>query len=73
MKKAFRPGGKLVDASEPGGEQNALSMLFEGAVGRFRNPTAHRHVEIDSPEEAYEMLAFASHLMRIVMDRSATK
>lgn len=73
MKKAFRSGGKLVDASEPRGEQEALSMLFEGAVGRFRNPAAHRHVEVDSPEETFEMLAFASHLMRIVMDRAAPK
>jgi uncharacterized protein (TIGR02391 family) len=72
MKKAFRSGGKLADPNEPGGEQNALAALFEGAVGRFRNPSAHRHMEIDSPEEAFEMLAFASHLMRIVEDRTKT-
>lgn len=71
MKKAFMPSGKLADASEVAGEQVALANLFVGAVGRFRNPTAHRHVEIQSPEETYEMLAFASHLIRIVLDRSA--
>lgn len=70
MKKAFRPGGKLADSNEAGGEQIALAALFEGAIGRIRNPSAHRHIEIDSPEEAYEMLAFASHLMRIVEDRT---
>jgi uncharacterized protein (TIGR02391 family) len=71
MKKAFLPNGKLADSNEVPGEQNALANLFMGAVGRFRNPAAHRHVEIQSPEETYEMLAFASHLIRIVLDRSA--
>lgn len=69
MTKAFRPGGKLANSAEVSGEQSALAALFEGAVGRFRNPSAHRHMEIESPEEAFEMLAFASHLMRIVNDR----
>jgi len=73
MTKAFRPGGKLADTNEPGGEQAALASLFEGAIGRFRDPSAHRHMEIESPEEAFEMLAFASQLMRIVEDRTPAK
>jgi hypothetical protein len=70
MRKAFNSNtGPLADTSEPIPEREALAHLFAGAIGRFKNPSSHRHVTINDSGEAFEMLAFASHLLRIVDDR----
>ncbi|MFG2234956.1 TIGR02391 family protein [Streptomyces sp. NPDC048723] len=45
-------------------EREGLRDLFKGAIGGLRNPRAHGPHAEDDPEEAYEMLAFASLLMR---------
>lgn len=71
MRNAFHAErGPLSDESEPTSEREALLHLFAGAIGRFKNPSSHRHVEIDDAGEAFEMLAFASHLLRVIDDRS---
>lgn len=71
MRKAFHPkNGPLTIQTEPEAEKEALMHLFAGAVGRFKNPSSHRHVPIDSPQETIEILSFASHLLRIIDDRA---
>jgi len=70
MRAAFAPAksgqnGPLTDTNLPGGEQEAMSHLFAGAFGLYRNPTAHRYVPTD-PQEAAEVIMFASQLRRIV-------
>jgi uncharacterized protein (TIGR02391 family) len=71
MRKAFHPdSGSLTDTTEPIAEREALQHLFAGAIGRFKNPSSHRHVPITSPAETVEILQFASHLLRIVDDRT---
>ncbi len=67
MRKAFDvTKGPLTDISNPDtGERQALSDLFAGAIGSYKNPHSHRKVPI-AAEEAAEMLMLASHLLRIV-------
>jgi uncharacterized protein (TIGR02391 family) len=71
MRAAFRvsknsgPVGPLTDQTLPPGEQEAMGHLFAGAFGVYRNSTGHRHVPTD-PEQAAEVIMFASQLLRIV-------
>ena len=69
MRKAFGEGGPLSDAAAPKPEREALSHLFAGAIGSYKNPHSHRTVTIE-PTDAVEMIVLASHLLGIVGRRS---
>ena len=70
MRKAFNvKNGDLVDENQGGAEREARFFLFTGAIGAYKNPGSHREVEITA-EEAIEMIALASLLLRIVDSRS---
>jgi uncharacterized protein (TIGR02391 family) len=67
MRQAFNPsGGPLTDTSHEGGERQARSDLFAGAIGSFKNPTSHRTVTYTDPTEASEVIMLADLLMRIL-------
>ena len=69
MRKAFdRVSGRLTRSTEPESEREALSHLFAGAIGRFKNPSSHRSVEF-SLADAAEALMLASFLLRMVDER----
>ncbi|MEU6626118.1 TIGR02391 family protein [Streptomyces litmocidini] len=78
MRKAFTPhqngktGGPLADAGAEGGEQEAASALFAGAIGAYKNPTSHRTVDFEDPVEAAEIIQLANLLLRQV-DRAARR
>lgn len=67
MRQAFDPNnGPLSDLNQPSAEREALSHLFAGAIGSYKNPHSHRTVTINDHVEAQEMVMLASHLLRIV-------
>ena len=72
MRKVFDvDSGALTDQKAPRAEREAMSHLFAGAIGCYKNPHSHRDVEL-SFSEAFEMLLVASHLLQI-LDRNEKK
>lgn len=70
MRKAFHiTDGNLTDLNQQKPEREAISNLFAGAIGFYKNPQSHRNVPVEA-EEAVEIIIFASHLLRIVETRS---
>ncbi len=67
MRMAFDPdNGPFTDLELPKSEREALSHLFAGAIGWYKNPKSHRTILITDPIKAAEMIIFASHLLKIV-------
>lgn len=74
MRKAFHAkNGKLTDKSTEPAEREALSNLFAGAIGSYKNPHSHRNVPVVDPAEAAEIVMLANHLLRIVDSRKPSK
>jgi uncharacterized protein (TIGR02391 family) len=67
MRTAFEvDNGPLTDKSAEPAERQAISDLFAGAIGAYKNPHSHRNVALDDPDEAAEIITLANHLLRIV-------
>jgi uncharacterized protein Ymh len=69
----------LIKDTDPKSEQALINAskhksylaLFRGAFGAFKNPLSHRSVGHDDPVRVFELLAFASLLMRLIDDLGA--
>lgn len=70
MRRAFDPDtGALTDLTAENSEREAVSSLFAGAIGSYKNPHSHRDVQLTDPTEAVEIIMMANHLLRIVDTR----
>lgn len=67
MREAFdKTKGPLADHSLPEAEREAMSHLFAGAIGLYKNPQSHRDVSTTDPSKVVPLVLFASHLMDLV-------
>ena len=67
MRTAFHPeDGPLRNSEANSSERQAMSDLFSGSVGLFKNPSSHREVNLNNPSEAAEIILFANYLLRLI-------
>jgi len=67
MRKAFNPiSGNLTNSHSQPSEKQAMSDLFSGAIGLFKNPTSHRDINIVSSEEAADYIKIANCLLKMI-------
>ena len=73
MREAFNSdSGSLTDFEEERAERQAVSDLFAGSIGLYKNPSTHRRVDI-AVEDAVEMIVLASLLLSMVDSRRSLR
>lgn len=66
MRKAFNPTtGPLTNTKSEEAEKDAMSHLFSGAIGLFKNPVSHREIET-TPEFTADVIRVANCLLQII-------
>lgn len=73
MRDAFdAKNGPLTDRTLVTAEQEAMSNVYAGSMGLFKNPTSHRLNAFDKAEEAVSLVLFANYLINQVDDLART-
>lgn len=67
MRKAFNPNnGSLTNTQSEQSEKQAMSDLFSGAIGLFKNPASHRNIEGISDSQASDYIRVADCLLKMI-------
>jgi len=67
MRAAFNvETGPLKDDSREPSERQAMSDLFSGVIGLLKNPSSHRDIDLEDPQETAEAIMWANYLLRLV-------
>ena len=64
--KAMNPSSPQLVFSGVKAEQEAAHLLYRGAIGYIKNPLSHRFLDTTDPGRTFELLAFASLLLRML-------
>lgn len=73
-RKAFAvKDGQLSDKTVVEAEREAMTHLMAGALGAFKNPTSHRDINLNDPNEVAELIMFANYLLRVIDARGRNK
>lgn len=73
MREAFNPTmGPLADPALAAAERQAMSALFWGAIGLYKNSESHRKAELP-PDEARRVVVLADLLVRLVVRVAAAR
>jgi len=66
VSKVMSPNQPKLIFSEVNSEQEAAQSMYRGAIGSFKNPLSHRFLDTSDPIKTFEILGFASLLMRML-------
>jgi len=64
--KAMNPNSPRLVFSKVKPEQEAAHLLYRGAIGYIKNPLSHRFLDTNDSHRTFELLAFASLLLRML-------
>jgi uncharacterized protein (TIGR02391 family) len=68
VSKVMNPHQPKLVFSSVNAEQEAVHFMYRGAIGSFKNPLSHRFLDTSDPIKTFEILSFASLLMRMLDD-----
>ncbi len=68
VSKTMNPQNPKLTFSSVNPEQEAAHSLYRGAIGSFKNPLSHRFLNTSDPIRTFEILGFASLLIRMLDD-----
>ncbi|WP_041918503.1 TIGR02391 family protein [Gloeocapsa sp. PCC 7428] len=68
VSKVMNPNQPKLIFSSVSAEQEAAHSIYRGAIASFKNPLSHRFLNNCDPIKTFEILSFASLLMRMLDD-----